>query len=170
MALQLVARLLVTSGHRNWRHVKNACVATGSSPARTTAQAPWLGARAAVSVANRGSTGSGYCNRLRRFLRLGLGPGFAERTHAFRQFDYSVFSIQRLPLNDYLCQTSFHPRTERLLISTPFCTRNKLHAPPPVKNATHRKLSPLSGKHRRVQLLRAKTWLAIKSLSLSNDG
>ena len=36
------------------------------------------GARAAVSVAGCGSTVVASCDRLRRFLRLGLGPGFSQ--------------------------------------------------------------------------------------------
>ena len=36
------------------------------------------GARAFVSVAGCGSTGAAPCDRLRRFLRPGLGPGFGQ--------------------------------------------------------------------------------------------
>ena len=52
--------------------------AESPSLARTTTQAPRLGARAAVSVAGVEVPGAAPCDRLRRFLRPGLGPGFAQ--------------------------------------------------------------------------------------------
>ena len=56
---------------------------TRDPASRIMAHAPWIthhgsGARAVVSVAACGSTMVASCDRLRRFLRPGLGPGFSQ--------------------------------------------------------------------------------------------
>jgi len=63
-------------GEQAWR--PRAYGATNLSKLETRTTHHGSGARAAFSVADCGSTVVAPCNRLRRFLKRGLGPGFGQ--------------------------------------------------------------------------------------------